>query len=184
MPFQKYLDQFLESWLPTRWSQGIMGVTILLSLGVLIQPDFLIRLGFHQTVEQIQLIRQILPLMILFLGTFLTLLLVINHHKNITPTKNKPSLTPYFNLLWDTLGNIYCPKCEIMLADAQTNEQITHYINRSSFQCPECKQTFLLKDVHGDFLSKNEAFYLKNKGLKSKFNHFGTPHYIRQVNNV
>lgn len=87
----------------------------------------------------------------------------------------RPKLEAWFNVLWDKEGNIYCNHCRVMLADSQINEQFTHYINRSSFQCPKCKQPYLLKDVNGDPLKKDEAFQLKKIGKKSKFSKDGKP---------
>lgn len=180
-PFQKIQDYILESWLPTKLSILIAGSSIPLAALSVGLPEFLQKIMEHPLQpEKTLLFRLVVPLVILYLGTFIVLILVVKHYKKSKSIKNKPSLSPYFNLLWDTMGNIYCPKCEIMLADSQTNEQITHYINRSSFQCPECKQPYLLKDVHGEFLRKSEAFYLKNKNIKSKFNALGVPNYVWQ----
>ena len=88
------IDQFLEACLPTKWSRLIAGLTIV-TVGVTTYlPEFLQKYDIQLTKEKILLIRVTAPLLILLLGTFLVLLMVVQHYKNIKSQKQPHSPMP------------------------------------------------------------------------------------------
>jgi len=78
---QKIYDSILEEWLPTKWSRWIGGLTPSLATGGIFLPNFLQKIDIHPTSEQTLLIRLSLPPTILFLGSFIILLIVVHHYK-------------------------------------------------------------------------------------------------------
>lgn len=74
-----YLDQILESWLPSKWSRLIAGLTIVTAGASIALPEFLQKLDIQLSKGNIVLIRIAVPLLILWLGTLIVLLIVVQH---------------------------------------------------------------------------------------------------------
>lgn len=74
-----YLDQILESWLPTRWSRVIAGLTIVIAGASIALPEFLQKFDIQLSKGNIVLIRVAVPLLILWLGTLVVLLIVVQN---------------------------------------------------------------------------------------------------------
>jgi hypothetical protein len=89
----KYLTEFLESWLPTKWSRWIAALTLVLLLPSTYLPEFLQRYDIQLSKEKILLIRGSVPLLILLLGSFSILLIVVRHY-NTLKTPKKPASEP------------------------------------------------------------------------------------------
>lgn len=82
MPLQKLQDYILESWLPTKLSILIAGSSISLAALSIGLPEFLQTItGYPLQQEKTLLLRIAMPLVILFLGTLIVLLLVMRHYK-------------------------------------------------------------------------------------------------------
>ncbi len=78
------------------------------------------------------------------------------------------NLRYFLNVLWDKRGNIFCSDCKVLLAPVNINEQWSHHINRSSFQCPKCKQTYLLKGKDDRPIAKSQAEEMFRESLHAK----------------
>jgi hypothetical protein len=87
---QKIYDSILEEYLPSRWSIWIAGLTPTLAFAAIFLPDFLQKIGIPPTKEYILPLRIGLPLLILFLGTFVVLLLVVRHARTTKDLKKTP----------------------------------------------------------------------------------------------
>lgn len=81
----------LEAWLPTTWSRLTAGATISSAIGAFFLPEFL-RLLCIQISDRITLLIRIgMPLLVLLSGTFLVLLIVVQHSK-ILKSQKQPQL--------------------------------------------------------------------------------------------
>lgn len=89
MPLQKTLDHILESWLPTKLTILITGSTILLTLLAIGLPEYLQKIDIILPPERKILLRIVAPISLLFLGTFIVLLLVVNHLKTLREIHSK-----------------------------------------------------------------------------------------------
>lgn len=84
MSLLKLQDYILESWLPTKLSILIAGSSISLAALAIGLPEFLQKIVGHPLQpEKTMLLRIVVPLTILLIGTFSVLLLVIRHFKAI-----------------------------------------------------------------------------------------------------
>lgn len=90
--FLRHLKKFLASWLPTKLSQGTMGLSLMIVLALLTLRSWLTQLGWNIPLETIKLIQQILIPSTLILGTLLTLHLVVRHSKRLQDAHNKEIL--------------------------------------------------------------------------------------------
>lgn len=114
---QKMLDYTLESCLPTKLSILIAGSSISLAALAIGLPEYLQKMGLPLREEKTLLLRIVAPLTLLYLGTFIVLLLVMKHSKTykkqILELKNDSNqLTLKYGVYWDREGNSYCPKCK------------------------------------------------------------------------
>jgi hypothetical protein len=89
MSFQKIYDSVLKDWLPTKWSRWIAGLTPSTATGGIFLPNLLQKIDIHPTPEQTLLTRLSLPPTILFVGTFIVLLLTVRHFKSPQKQPNK-----------------------------------------------------------------------------------------------
>lgn len=89
MAFRKIYDSIIEEWLPTKWSRWIAGLTPSIAIGGIFLPNLLQKIDILPTPEQTLLIRLSLPPTILFIGTFIVLLLVVFHCKSLKTTQLK-----------------------------------------------------------------------------------------------
>jgi len=77
----------LEAWLPTTWSRLTAGASISSAIGAFFLPEFL-RLLCIQISDRITLLIRIgMPLLVLLSGTFLVLLIVVQHSKTLKSQK-------------------------------------------------------------------------------------------------
>jgi hypothetical protein len=84
----------LETWLPTTWSRLTAGASISSAIGAFFLPEFL-RLLYIQISDRITLLIRIgMPLLVLLSGTFLVLLIVVQHYKTLRSQKQPPSPMP------------------------------------------------------------------------------------------
>ena len=86
---QKTQDHILEFWLPTRLTILIAGSTILLTLLAIGLPEYLQKIGIQLSEEKTLLLRMVVPLSLLCLGTFLVLLLVLRYYKSEKTNESK-----------------------------------------------------------------------------------------------
>lgn len=77
----------LKSWLPTTWSRRIAAASIPTAVGAFFLPEFLQLLYIEISRCTILLIRIGMPLLVLLFGTFLVLLIVVQHFKKIMVQK-------------------------------------------------------------------------------------------------
>jgi hypothetical protein len=155
-----------------------MGVTVLLAIGALIHPEFPTKLGISQTPEQTLLIRQVLPILILFLGTFATLHFVVKHFKNIQ--KNNMSVfpvpTPY------EISEALDPDREKILAivamnklirDSQISDVAKISEQLATLHLNELKSINLIgsKFSSDEYMRESTAWYIKQQGLKYLHHH-------------
>lgn len=79
MSLRKIYNSILEEYLPTRWSIWLAGLTPTLAFASIFLPDFLQKIGIPPKGAYTLSLRIGLPLTILFVGTFVVLLLVIRY---------------------------------------------------------------------------------------------------------
>jgi len=84
----------LETWLPTKWSKLIAGLTIALVVPSTRLPEFLRYVQIEMTNPTALLIRTGMPLLVLLSGTFLVLLMVIQHSKTLKSQKQPQAPMP------------------------------------------------------------------------------------------
>ena len=82
-----FLTPILENWLPTKWSRLIAGSTTTLVPISVALPEFLQRFDIQLSKENTLLIRVSVPLVLLWIGTFLVLLIVVQHSKTLKSQK-------------------------------------------------------------------------------------------------
>jgi len=122
MDFHKIYDSILEEYLPSRWSIRIAGLTPPLAIAGIFLPEFLQKIGIPPTEKYILALRIGLPLLILFFGTFIVLLLVLRHWKLAKSeySKNQDqteinfkefSLQPEGYYINSINGQETCPRC-------------------------------------------------------------------------
>ena len=86
---EKMLDYILESWLPTKLTILISGSTILLTLLAIGLPEYLQKIDIQLSKEITLLLRIVVPLSLLYLGTFWVLLLVLRYYKSEKTDESK-----------------------------------------------------------------------------------------------
>jgi len=90
----KYWQEFLESWLPTKWSRWVTALTIMLTGVSIGMPEFLLKFDIKLSKENTLLIRVSVPLLILFLGTLIVLLIIVQYSKVLKVQKQPASAPP------------------------------------------------------------------------------------------
>ena len=144
MSLKKLQDYILESWLPTKLSILIAGSSISLAALSIGLPEFLQTIiGHPLQAEKTLLLRIVVPLAILCLGTFIVLLLVVRHCNHLKISQNQQNL----------LATTQDEKTETEIVVTEMHEKIMELL----FQKPStveniCKTLNLTKEVTNFYL--------------------------------
>jgi hypothetical protein len=123
---QKIQDYILESWLPTKLTILIAGSTISLTLLAIGLPEYLQKISIQLSAEKTLLLRIVVPLTLLYLGTFIVLLLVLRHCKSLKSLPPQIQLSPLQeDILKYLYGKDYVSQILLNLALNAERETVT-----------------------------------------------------------
>ena len=136
-------DEILEWWLQTKWSRVAASIKTALTISSIYLPNFLDSIGITLTPQKTLLIRSSMPPLLLFLGTFVVLLIVVRYfkslvHKGIDQNIELSDLhEKVLSILFKNPISVRCLCEDLNITKEEANYYLNYLFNKSMVCFPQ-----------------------------------------------